>query len=307
MHFEGISSESGRRFGSRRARSHTRYAVAWFLCAGVLLIGTRAAVAEAAPARPLDVQTALKGLHFTSATELPAGPGAASHAEQCPGFTIEPVSAAGKRVQKLGWPVLSEAMLGRFRLVSFAGAFESGTSGSCMISRGNIAVFDGLQLRALAYAGTASDMSIGRLAPLEGGSVRVWSGDYPAMPTGDLRLLGDDRLQLGEVAAEESLCHGAVHVPNIFAMPIDKARQVLIAKGWAPATVKIAPSELFARERGFQQRGIVEVGGCAGTGYGFCTFRYRSAGARLSVVTAGDPDDGGGSLPPVIHYSAQCR
>ncbi len=308
MHTQYDRRKAPRPAAARCARWKAWCVPAWLAFAAGTMTTAHAQSATQAPASSTaDVSTSLSGLRFTPLAQLPSGPGDASDADACPGFALEPTSPAGKQVQKLGWPVIGEARLGRYQLVSFAGLFESGTSGSCTISRGNLAVFDGERLIALAYASKPTDTSIGHLEPIEGGDVRVWSGDYPSTPTGDLHLTEGDALRLGEIAADESLCHGAVHAPNIFNMRIDKARKALIAKGWQPVAGHFDQSSMYGRERGLQKRGLVEVQDCAGTGFGFCTFNYRSAGSVLSVVTVGDADDTGDGLPPVIRYDVKCH
>ncbi|WP_198084170.1 PASTA domain-containing protein [Variovorax sp. E3] len=51
-----------------------------------------------------------------------------------------------------------------------------------------------------------------------------------------------------------------IEVPNVYSMPIDKARKALADKGWRPVRAK-ADGE--SRKAGFIKRGIVEIESCA--------------------------------------------
>lgn len=69
-------------------------------------------------------------------TKLPEGPRPARQEDNCSNSLIDPKTAAGRLVQQRGWGVMSEVGIGDYQLVSFAGEFIPGTSGSCAIRQG---------------------------------------------------------------------------------------------------------------------------------------------------------------------------
>lgn len=261
----------------------------------------------ASEAHGLNVISEIKGLDFILYDNpLPKAPGTVQDRSECENYVIRPVSAAGRLVAARGWAVTGEAVLGAYRVVSFAGKFEQGTSAHCIVDQGNIGIFNGTKLVALAYAPQGSRESIGKIIALDGGGLRVWSGDILSAPVGDIQVQGQ-LLRLGALATEDSFCHGKVLVPNIYDLPIDKARKILIGKGWKPVASKPVPDpEVFAREANFVKHGIVEVDSCSGTGYAFCAFNYKSPGGRLSVTTAGEGDETR-DTPDVVDYDVRCR
>ena len=260
-----------------------------------------------ADAQGLHVVSEVKGLDFTLQDKpLPKAPGPVQDRNECDNYVIRPVSAAGSLVAARGWAVTGEAVLGAYRVVSFAGKFEAGTSAHCNVEQGNIGIFDGTKLVALAYAPKGSKESIGKVVILDGGGLRVWSGDDLSAPAGDIQLVQGE-LRLGALAAEDSFCQGKAHVPNIYELPIDKARKILIDKGWKPvASESSFDPKIFSREAGFVKHGIIEVDSCAGTGYGFCAFHYKNPRANLSVTTAGE-GDATRDTPPIVDYRVECR
>ncbi len=258
-------------------------------------------------AHGLHVLSEIKGLDFTLYDNpLPKALGAVQDRSECANYVIRPVSAAGRLVAARGWAVTGEAVLGAYRVVSFAGKFEWGTSAHCIVDQGNIGIFNGTELVALAYAPRGSKQSIGKIVALDGGGLRVWDGDIVSAPVGDIQMQGE-LLRLGALATEDSFCHGKVLVPNIYSLPINKARKILIDKGWKPMASKpVSDPEVFAREANFAKHGIVEVDSCSGTGYAFCAFIYKGPGGRLSVTTAGE-GDADKDTPAVVDYDVRCR
>ena len=258
-------------------------------------------------AQSLHVVSEIKGLDFTLQDKLlPKAPGPVQDRNECDNYVVRPVSAAGSLVAARGWAVTGEAVLGAYRVVSFAGKFGAGTSAHCSVEQGNIGIFDGTKLVALAYAPKGSKESIGKIVILDGGGLRVWSGDDLSAPVGDIQIVQGE-LRLGALPTEDSFCRGKVQVPNIYELPIDKARKILIDKGWKPvASESTFDPKIFSREADFVKHGIIEVDSCAGTGYGFCAFHYKNASASLSVTTAGDGETAG-DTPPVVDYDVSCR
>ncbi|WP_295978637.1 Stk1 family PASTA domain-containing Ser/Thr kinase [uncultured Variovorax sp.] len=256
------------------------------------------APAQTVPSAPR-LQSDLKDIRVRAVASLPRAGGEASERDGCSWRTIKPKSAAAKLVAAQGWAVMADLPLGAYRAVSFAGRMEPGTSGTCNITQGNVALFDGDRLFALAYGKSADDAAIGNLTPIEGGSVRVWDGGIVGSPVGDLRAEADGTVRLGRVADEESVCQGRASVPNVYGKPVDKARKALAAKGWKPVRIK---PDGESRQAELIRHGIVEVESCAGTGLGYCSFSYRGAAGTLSLVTAGES-----AMPNVVGYNVECR
>jgi hypothetical protein len=251
---------------------------------------------------PITPVSELAGLKFIRLDKLPAAPGGAD-TDACSSFIVQPSTPAGRLVAARGWSVTGEAKVGMLQAVSFAGSFEQGTSGTCTIGDGNVAIFDNDQLIAIAYAERSSNQSIGRIVGLENGGARVWDGDFLSTPIGDIELTDDSLLRLGKLAREETLCGGKAVVPNIYNMPINKARAALSEKGWTPVAgePKTDPAE-FGREIDLIKQGIVEVDSCSGTGLAYCGYKYRGPAGTLSVTTAGEND-----LPSVVGYEVNCQ
>ncbi|MGX9979755.1 hypothetical protein [Methylobacterium fujisawaense] len=268
-----------------------------------LMLGLMLGLPLAEPAGAQDgppaprVASAVKNLRFVPLAALPRAPGGAGRQAGCPGEVVPAQSEAAQAVAARDWFVTGEAALGRYRAVSFASDLQQGTSGTCLIADGNVGLFDGTRLVALVY-GAGRTGAVGRIAARAGG-VRLWDGDLPPSPVGDLTLRPDGTLSLEPLPAVESVCGGRGAVPAIRGQPIDTARAALIAAGWTP--VKGPPSD-DARERDLARRGVIEVDGCSGTGLAYCSFRYAGAAGALSVTTTGD-----GDLPEVHEYGVTCR
>lgn len=245
------------------------------------------------------VVSELKDIRVKALNSLPKAGGSASDHNGCPWRVLQPKSTAARLVAAQGWAVMADVPLGSYRAISFAGQMEAGTSGTCNITQGNVAVFDGDKLLALAYGKSADEAAIGNLTALEGGAARVWDGDVIGSPVGDLRVEVDGTVRLGKLADEESVCKGQAKVPNVYGMPIDKARKALADKGWKPVRIK---PDGESRQAGLIKRGIVEVESCSGTGLAYCSFSYTGAAGALSVVTAGEK-----GLPNVVGYDTKCR
>lgn len=237
----------------------------------------------------------VKALAFDAVTQLPKAPADAE--DQC-GVAITAKSAAARAVTKAGWGITAEERIGRYQAVSFAGSFENGTSGSCYVSKGNVAVFEGDQLRAIAYARSGSEVTIGRIEPFGKTGLRIWDGDFLPHPVADIQVT-ETGLGIVKPAAREMTCGGVV--PGIDGKPITKARAALIAAGWKPVDHGSADQRSDPREQDLVKLGAVEVDSCSGTGFGYCAFDYERAGARLSVTTVGDNED-----PKVSDSGVKC-
>lgn len=258
---------------------------------GIVAVGAAflAALAVSGCSRGVQAGSDLPGLSLVALSDLPRSPesGVVDQFEaRCEDFRAKDLTATGQAVESLGWKVTSEAALGRYRVVSFVSGFDPGTSGICSARNGNIGVFDGTRLVALAYAPGGSDLAPGPVDALESGALRVWDGGYPAPPLGELRL-ERDQLRLTGVASERTFCDRSATVPNVYGQPIETARKTLIARGWRPLPPEEAPGG-YDRASELAGRGVIEVEVCSGTGMGYCGFKYQGAGGVLGVTTAGE-------------------
>lgn len=273
---------------------------AGFLAAAV----TGATLASAIAQAPPRVQSQVPGLAFTPLASLPRAP-AGADGRLC-GFTRPGQTPAGRAVTGAGWVVTGEERLGRLQAVSFAGAFKSGTSGSCEVQQGNVALFEGERLLAVAYAEPGAKRSIGGILPLEivgqPAGLRLWDGDFLSQPLADLRAQPDGTLALQALAPEETRCQGRATLPLLYGKPIDEARRLLQQRGWTPVPAQRSPGDIDPRADALVKAGITEVESCSGTGFGYCNFTYRGAAGPLSVTTVGD-----GDRPSVSDYGVQCK
>lgn len=154
----------------------------------------------------LQLRSEVKGLAIAPAGTIPKAPASAENREFCAHLTETPKSPAARLVAGRGWGVTGQARLPEGRqAVSFAGRFEPGTSGSCLGSEGNVAIFQGDSLLAIAYAPRGARESIGKIVPLGDGNARIWSGDFLSQPMADLRVEnGGYLIALAPLAAEEA-------------------------------------------------------------------------------------------------------
>jgi hypothetical protein len=213
----------------------------------------------------------------------------------------EPATAEGRSIRQKGWAVTAEAEANGLTLITFAGKGETGTSGSCWITNGNLAIFAAGQIMGLVYAAPDAKRTIGEIGQA-GSSLRLWDGDWLQRPIADLRLQGADLVIVSPVALRDEVCKGAVSVPNLYGLPIHLARRFLLEEGWVPQPA--APDAGMWPWMLEMQAKLPEVQGCGGTGFGVCDYAYGKAGATLSVTTAGDvhlPD-----TPPVVGYDVTC-
>lgn len=240
----------------------------------------------------------IKTIAFDSVAALPRAPASAASQSECEGFVRSPQSAGGRAVAKAGWGITGEGRLGAYQVVSFAGSFEPATSGSCVVGKGNVAIFEGDQLRAIAYGRSGTPQMIGHIEKFGKDGLRIWDGDIVPAPVADMRVT-DNGLVIGQLAAQERTCGGAV--PKINGMPITRARVALIGAGWKPVNHGGPADRIDDRERELVEKGVVEVDSCSGTGFGYCAYDYTRTDARLAVTTVGDGED-----PTVSDYSVSC-
>jgi len=264
------------------------------------LIGLVALVVNSASTFANEPMSEIPEILVAPLTRLPIGPNPAGETGNCSGVSIEPETDAGRIVQQRGWGVLSEVVMDDRTLVSFAGEFIPGTSGSCAMRQGNIGIFDGSDLVAIMYTASKSDELIGRLVPLDDGNVRLWSSSYLEYPVADI-LVGSIGLVVRAVASEDELCGGKVSVPNIFGTDITDARDALHRKGWTP---KPQPRLEWGQQPDLQDIGVIEAIDCSGTGFAFCAYEYQNGEASLRVISSGELWED--TVPSVTRYSVIC-
>lgn len=263
-----------------------------------LLLGGLAALPAAAQPTPT-LRSEVPAVRLAPLQRLPRAPGGAVP-EFCRHLLAAPATAAGKAVAAAGWAVTREAPLGPYQAVAFVAAGESGTSGSCRLTDGNLALFRGGEIVAIAFAAARGAATVATLHPFGTDALRIWDGDFLSQPVADLRLGVDGSLVIQPLAAEERVCGGRAAVPNVYGRRIDEARALLLRQGWSPAP----PAQREAadsRAAELVRRGVPEVEDCSGTGFGFCGYAYRGAAGTLNVTTVGDDD-----FPTVSGYGVTC-
>lgn len=230
-------------------------------------------------------------------TKIPVGPYPELRDDMCKWFRLEPKTIAGIELQRLGWGVMSEISLGPYQFVSFAGEFNSGTSGMCQREQGNIGVFQNQKLTSIIYTKPEDNYLIGNLEVIEGGAVRVLSGGFVEWPVADIKLTSES-YEVEEISKLQSFCAGKSIVPNIYGNTIPEARTKLLQYGWKPSK---SGDGLWTRAQKMKDSGITEVQSCSGTGLAKCYFNYHSLPALLEVVTFGEVNE------VVSNYSVECN
>ena len=227
---------------------------------------------------------------------IPEGPHPDVSDSICEWFLIKPETISGMELQRMGWGVMSEVNFGPYQFVSFAGEFNRGTSGMCQRNQGNIAVFQNGQLTSIIYTKPEDDYLIGNLEVIEGGALRILSGEFIEWPVADIQLTNDG-YKITEISELQSFCDGKSIVPNIYGDTIPQARERLFKFGWAPSK---SGDGLWMRAQGMKNSGITEIQSCSGTGLAMCRFDYHNDHASLRVTTIGEEGE------VVNQYSVGC-
>jgi hypothetical protein len=264
--------------------------------AGIAILIVCAMRSGAAFSEVVQTKSDIKGASLVSLETLPRSPENGSLDAYCEGYRAGKLTALGSQVARLGWIVTSEALLGRYHVVTFASGFTASTSAMCFARNANIGVFDGSELIALAYTARAADTHLGVVEPLESGALLIWS-DPPGAPVGELHAEADG-FRLTAVARERTFCRGRAVVPNVYDKPIDAARKILIAHGWRPLRPREQPGEWDGATE-LARRGVIEAEACSGTGVGYCAFKYGGPAGVLGVTTVGEDN-------MVVRYGVTC-
>jgi len=253
--------------------------------------------AHAAPSFTSDVGD----LRIVATSALPTQRADAESARFCTEYIHEAVSPGARAARDAGWFVTGEATLNGYQAVSFVGGLEPGTSGACQLRNGNVALFKGRALQAIAYADGAGNLSIGYIEAVDGG-LRILDGDVLNLPVADIHVGQDGSVTLSAVAAVDKVCNGAASVPDVHELPINVARDRLIKAGWTPAPRPQPVREIEdPRAAALAAKGLTEVESCSGAGFGYCSFDYNGPAGRLSVTTVGDAE-----WPTVARYGVEC-
>ncbi|MBR0662189.1 hypothetical protein [Neoroseomonas oryzicola] len=245
------------------------------------------------------LRSEVAALRIVAAQRLPRSP-VGERPDFCRHLFATARTPAGGQVIAAGWAVTREAAFGPYQAVSFVRGAEPGTSGTCRMLDGNVAIFRGTDLVAIVYAPGGGD-AIGSVSAFGGDALRIWSGDFLGQPVADLQVGADGGIAVRPLAAEERVCGGRAVVPNVYGRPINEARAILQRSGWTPVPPQARDGN-DSRVSDLVRRGVPEVEDCSGTGFGFCAYSYGGAAGTLSVTTVGDND-----FPAVAGYSVRCR
>ncbi|WP_346245813.1 hypothetical protein [Sphingomonas rustica] len=241
----------------------------------------------------------ISGLMISASGDLPKAPAEAGARDDCAHLLSDPKTAAGREVAERGWGVTGEAKVGDYQAVSFVGSFERGTSGSCLLGKGNVALFKDGKLAALAWMKPGSPRSLARIETLGDDRLRLWDGDFLSQPFADLVADATGTIAAIPMAEKDAVCGGKAEVPNLYGVPIATARARLARHGWTPGE-REASGEDSGAVGELVANGVTEVDDCSGTGFGFCRFTYGGAAGTLSVTTVGEGDR------PVAGYDVSC-
>ena len=270
----------------------------------VLLLTAAATPASAAPG--VTTASQVRGITIVALSALPKAPAYTGDRALCDHLLRPAETDAGRAVAALGWGVTGEGPLGPYQAVSFVGGYTAGTSGTCELTNGNVGIFAGDKLVALAYAPEGSPLSLGSIAVFGAGGLRIWDGDVLPTPVADMRVIGGTGVAVTPMATDEPVCGGAARVPFIYGLPIGMGRDLLAEAGWQPADQTASGSQSPGQAQDLAAAGLDEVEDCSGTGFAFCRFDYAGPTGALSVTTAGEMTEDG-DLPFVVGYGATCH
>ena len=267
-----------------------------------LLLSVGAKTASNADISHFEIGRDLNNFRFNEIKLIPNGPYLDVSERPCAYFAVpadDQKFSISRSIQNKGWGILSEVRLAKYHFIAFAGSFSAGTSNTCSISQGNIAIFEQNNLLGIIHLDAPEATLIGSLELMDAGFIRVFSGDFIQMPVADIHL-SLNGFKLKTISALTAYCNGTSIVPSVFGKAIVEARNVLIKYGFEPIEA-IEPS-LPAWRRHLIDAGIREVDACSGTGYSFCKFRYKNENSSVNLITAGDE-----AFPSVARIDVNCK
>jgi hypothetical protein len=267
-----------------------------------LLLSVGAKTASNADISHFEIGRDLNNFRFNEIKLIPNGPYSGVSEGPCAYFAVpadDQKFSISRSIQNKGWGILSEVRLAKYHLIAFAGSFSGGTSNTCSISQGNIAIFEQNYLLGIIHLDAPEATLIGSLELMDAGFIRVFSGGFIQMPVADIHL-SLNGFKLKTISALTAYCNGTSIVPSVFGKAIVEARNVLIKYGFEPIEA-IEPS-LPAWRRHLIDAGIREVDACSGTGYSFCRFSYKNENSSVNLITAGDE-----AFPSVARIDVNCK
>ena len=242
----------------------------------------------------------IPGLHATALSALPTAKSGKTFNEGhfCSYIAKRPETAGGQDAAGKGWTVTSEVKSGELTSVGIFSRGEEGTSGTCMIQDGNIAIYKGKQLLGLVYGDKPEADSLSSVGGVIRTQIanRVRIGDFtPANYLSADIELSETGFKVVPLAASENYC--GMDVPNLYGKEVPQARALLAKSGWKPSPPReegdAPPSGHLSQEP--------EIADCSGTGYGFCSGGYaHKSGAFLTFTTAGD------GPATIVSYDVNC-
>lgn len=253
-------------------------------------------------ANEVNISNEIGGFLFVETEKIPSGPSPNVLDTNCEYFSLSPDLFSNDQTQSIsrkGWAILSEVKYAQYLLIGFAGNLEAGTSGSCLISQSNIAVFRNSEFLGIIYLESKSDTQIGELRLMDGGFIRIFSGSHIQMPVADIRLV-EDRLKIELISEFTSYCSGKSLIPNVYGMDIREGRKMLFELGYQPTESK--DRSLISWREYLVEDGISEVEACSGTGFAFCRFAYENDGSHVALVTAGE-----NNFPTIVRTMIDCK
>jgi len=254
-----------------------------------------------AAADGITVDIEVEHFEYAPIDNLPKGPNPEIGEYQCRSYVIEKDQlkyAQAKMIDRSGWGVLAETTLANYTLVAFAGSFIDGTSGTCLINRSNIAIFNDDTLEAIVYLDDPTATHIGDLILTDAGYIRVFSGDYIQLPAAEIHLTRNG-LALTDTSAFTPYCNGGSIVPDVIGKNIAEARKVLFQYGFRPRLAD--EPDVPAWRSNLLEEGITEIDACSHTGFAFCRFNYKNNVSEVGLVTAGEDN-----IPTVIRDEVEC-
>ena len=206
----------------------------------------------------------------------------------CEGFTIlnqdQQFKVSGDIGEK-GWRVLAEVQLAQYKLIAYAGKFETGTSATCAISESNIAIFENDKLLGVIYLESSKETLIGYLELMDAGFVRVISGGFIQKLVAELHLGPEGLALTTPISKFTAHCNGKAIVPNTLGKNIADGRELLFEFGFTPI-----PNEQISGSWTIEYfPGITELVGCS-NGISWCGFEYENEHSRVVLSTLGNEE-----------------
>ena len=267
-----------------------------------LLLSTGIGSVGKAGINQFTIDLGLNSFSFSALSLLPKGPAPIISDSPCNDFVVPKVDQKYKSsqlIQDKGWKILSEVRMAQYHFIAFAGSFDPVTSGACIISRSNIAIFEKEQLLGVVYLDDVKSSLIGSLRLMDAGFIRVFSGDIIQDPVADIQL-SLNGFEMKPISDLTAYCNGGSILPSIIGKNIIEARNALFDYGFEP--IEATEPMVISWRQYLIDYGIREVDGCSGTGFAFCSFSYENESGFVDLITAGEDD-----FPTVVRSRVKCK